>query len=88
MERKRRRVVVPADELQPDFRLHGGHRQEDALQLFQFSWRCGELEFEFGRDETSPLVTAEDVLHAVGAFTLYDRRMTFYGIAADGTRPR
>jgi hypothetical protein len=84
VECKRRCVVVRADELQPDLRLHGGHRQEHAPQLFQFGWWCGELEFELGRDETSPLVTAENVLHPVGAFTLYDRRMAFCGI---GTRP-
>ena len=73
MERKRGCVVVRADEFQPDLRLHGGHRQEHTLQLFQFRCWCGELEFELGRDEASPLVTAENVLQLVGAFTLYDR---------------
>ena len=73
MERKRGCVVVRADELRPDLRLHGGRRQKHALQLFQFPWWCGELEFELGRDEISPLVTAENVLQLVGAFTLYDR---------------
>jgi hypothetical protein len=73
VERKRRRVIVRADEFQPEFRVHGGHRQEHTLQLFQFRCWCGELEFEFRRDGASLL--GEHVWH-------YARSRTVAGIQA------